>query len=184
MNFIEQLQQIPDWRKQKGKRHPLWLVLLLIVLGTMTGYWGYRPLADFTQTHRQTLIELLSLPEDVQLPSYSTFRRILHSFEFRKLGELFNQWASEVVAPEAGSWLAVDGKSIKSTVTNYPPSYQNFVSIVSVFSHMEGSVVQLQPMENLHISEINVVEQLVAHLAGKQVVFSLDALHCQKKLCN
>lgn len=47
LNLIESLKQIPDYRKGKGKRHALWLVLLLILLGTLCGYRGYRPLADF-----------------------------------------------------------------------------------------------------------------------------------------
>ena len=38
LNLIEQLQQIPDYRKGKGKRHSLWLVLMLMLLGTMCGY--------------------------------------------------------------------------------------------------------------------------------------------------
>jgi hypothetical protein len=43
MNFIEQLKQIPDHRKSKGKRHPLWLVMCLTLLGVLSGYHGYRP---------------------------------------------------------------------------------------------------------------------------------------------
>jgi hypothetical protein len=33
-------------------------------------------------------------------------------------------------------------------------------------------------------SEIKVVRQLIAALAGQPVVFTLDALHCQKKPSN
>ena len=68
MNLIEQLKQIEDYRDIRRRRHELWLVVLLILLGTITGYWGYRPLEDFTRVHRQTLIEMLELRPDTKFP--------------------------------------------------------------------------------------------------------------------
>ncbi len=41
-NLIEQLRQMEDYRTLDGRRHPLWLVLLLALVGTMNGYVGYR----------------------------------------------------------------------------------------------------------------------------------------------
>ncbi|BAY36247.1 transposase [Nostoc sp. NIES-2111] len=182
MNLIEQLQQIPDYRNIKGMRHELWLVLLLILLGAMTGYWGYRPLEDFTVVHRQKLIELLCLEPTVKFPSYSTFRRILKNIDFQPLTEIFNSWAQVFVSPEPGERLAVDGKGIRCTLTDYSKSYQNFISIVSVYSHKRGIVLRMQPMSNKQESEIAIVEQLIQEFPQQQVVFTLDALHCQKKL--
>jgi hypothetical protein len=37
LSLIEKLKQVKDFRKDKGKRHPL----LVIILGTMLGYSGY-----------------------------------------------------------------------------------------------------------------------------------------------
>lgn len=54
LNLVERLTQIPDYRKGKGKRHTLWLVLMLVLLGTLCGYRGYRPLADFSRQHGGT----------------------------------------------------------------------------------------------------------------------------------
>jgi hypothetical protein len=40
LSLIEKLKQVKDFRKDKGKRHPLWIVLVVIILGTMLGYSG------------------------------------------------------------------------------------------------------------------------------------------------
>jgi hypothetical protein len=46
--------------------------------------------------------------------------------------------------------MAIDGKSIKSTLVGGNSSYQNFVSLVSVYSHERGWVVRHKVMENHH----------------------------------
>jgi len=67
-NLIEQLRQVvgeasrrEDFRTTDGRRHPLWLVLLFVIMGTMSGYVGYRALGDFVQRHRRTLIETFGI---------------------------------------------------------------------------------------------------------------------------
>ena len=77
--------------------------------------------------------------------------------------------------------MAIDGKSIKSTLVGGNSSYQNFVSMVSVYSHDRGWVVRHKVMENHHKSEREAVEELIQELSGRQIVITVDALHCQKK---
>ena len=55
-SLIAYLKQIPDHRDPHGLRHPLWLVLLIIIMGMMSGYWGYRQLGRFVERHRRELI--------------------------------------------------------------------------------------------------------------------------------
>ena len=181
MNLIEAIRAVPDHRKPRGIRHPLWLILTIILLGSCTGYWGYKPLVEFTENHRETLIKLFALPSDIRFPSDSTFRNIIHSLDFEVIAVLFNRWAQQKLPLARGELMAIDGKSIKSTSVGGNSSYQNFVSMVSVYSHEHGWVVRHKVMENHHGSEIEVVEELVRELSGCQIVITADALHCQKK---
>ena len=181
MNLIEAIKAVPDHRHPRGIRHPLWLILTIILLGSCTGYWGYKPLAEFTKNHRSTLIKLFNLPPDIRFPCDSTFRNIILSLDFEVIAVLFNIWAGENLAIAPGELMAIDGKSIKSTSVGGNSSYQNFVSLVSAYSHDRGWVVRHKVMENQERSEIEVVEELVQQLAGSQVVITADALHTQKK---
>lgn len=182
MNLIEAIKEVPDHRSARGIRHELWLILTVILLGSCTGYWGYKPLADFTKNHRERLIKIFSLPEDVKFPSESTFRNILLELDFNILADLFNVWAKQTLEIVPGELMAIDGKSIKSTLVGGNSEYQNFVNMVSVYSHRAGWVVRHQVMENKQQSEIQALEQLVQELNGCQVIITADALHCQKKL--
>ena len=180
MKFIEQLKQIPDHRQSQGKRHPLWLVICLTLVGVLCGYHGYRPLADFCEKHWETLQTMLELPPQSRIPSYSTFRRVIQGVEIEPIVKLYNDWCQNSQTASSGQWLAIDGKSIKCTVTNQTDSEQNFTSTVSAFTHETGEVIALAVSENKQISEIAVVKQVITTLKGQPACYTMDALHCQK----
>lgn len=179
-SLIDYLKQIPDFRQSSGCRHPLWLVLLIVIMGIISGDWGYRGLGRFVERHRRELIKLLSIPQ-ARLPSYSTIRRVLVGLDYEELEKTFNQWASQYGQMPSHQWLSIDGKGLKNTVTDYAVSEQNFINVVSVFSHQRGIVLGVKVMENKKTSEITTVRELLEILDLKGVVFTLDALHCQKK---
>jgi len=142
-SLIEELKKVKDFRTKQGQRHPLWFVLLLVIMGTMSGAVGYRGLGDFVKRHQQSLIETLEIPKD-RVPSYSTIRRVMMRVNFEDLTKIFNFWANQYVELSKFEWLATDGKSIKATVLDYSSAYQTFISVVSIFSNKQGLVVGLQ----------------------------------------
>lgn len=177
MSLIEHLQKVRDFRTKP--RYPLWVVLVLVTMGTMSGCNGYRPLADFVSRHQSVLLELLGLPNQ-RLPSLSTIRRVMVRVDFVSLTQAFNAWAQETFTPMPNEQIAIDGKSIKASLSDYDSAYQDFVSVVSAFSVAQGVVVGLKSMRNHQISEIKTVEMLLDKLQLKGVCFSFDALHTQK----
>ena len=74
----------------------------------------------------------------------------------------------------------IDGKSIKGTVTEPGTAYQNFVNMVSVYSSQLGVVLAAQQFKSQHNSELKVVQTMLEALQLEGVVFTMDALHCQK----
>lgn len=60
-SLIDYLKEIPDERDPHGKRYPLWLIWLIMIMGIMSGYWGYRELGRFVERHRRELISMLQI---------------------------------------------------------------------------------------------------------------------------
>jgi len=180
MTLIETLQQIEDYRAKCGRRYPLWLMVLLAILGTMSECYGYQALEEFGVRHYPAF-ECFGLSV-TRLPSDSTFRRLFNQLDFEQVAHAFNAWAGTQMPVSDGDWLAIDGKSIKGTLSHYHQSDQNFVNIVSVYSHQQGVVLAVQQFENKETSELKVVQMLLETLKVTAVVFTMDALHAQKKL--
>ncbi len=178
-NLITSLQEIRDFRASQGRRYPLWLILLLVVMGTISGCRSYYALEDFGTRHYQAVSEKLGL-EVTRLPSDTTFRRILQKLDFQVLAQQFEQWVNSTITLEPSEWVAVDGKSIKGTVTAPGTAYQNFISLVSLYSSQQGIVFASQQFESNQTNELKVVQTMLETLHLEGVVFSMDALHCQK----
>jgi len=177
MSLIQSLQKVRDYRTQPD--YPLWVILVLGVMGTMSGCTGYRALADFVRRHQTLLLEIMQLPYS-RLPSLSTLRRIRVRVDFNAFTEGFNLWAQD--HGQAGTRpVSIEGKGIKASLRDYDQSYPDFVSVVSAFSVEQGVVVGLESMRNADCSEIRTVEVLLEKLQLTGICFTLDALHAQKK---
>jgi hypothetical protein len=177
MSLIDHLKQIRDFRTRA--HYPLWVVLVLILMGTMSGCLGYRALEDFVERHQAALLVVLELPHK-RLPSYSTLRRVMVRVDFTALTQAFNAWATETFPVQPGASIPIDGKSIKASVVEYDSAYQDFASVVSAFCTQSGVVIGLQSMQHRSASEINTVQTLLKVLKVQEVCFSMDALHTQK----
>lgn len=181
LNLITFLKKVNDPRHNSGKRHPLWVILLLVILGMMFGHLGYRDIAAFAKAHQKLIVKFFKVP-GARMPSYSTIRRVMMLVDTSNFIEVFNQWGRSLTPVNSGNdWVSIDGKCLKSTCVNHDKNSQNYVSMVSLFSQTSGLVVGLQKIENKKTSEIKCVQELVKTETTSGRVFTLDALHCQKQ---
>ena len=73
LDLISYLTAIPDQRMRRGVRFPAWYLLLVAVLGILSGGQSLRDLERFAARHHSVLNEALGL-ELRRPPSDSSFR--------------------------------------------------------------------------------------------------------------
>jgi hypothetical protein len=78
-------------------------------------------------------------------------------------------------------YIAIDGKTLKGTVTNYHEENQNTLNVVSAFSCEENLIIDSRSFEGKKTSEITVVKELIRQIPLINKVFTLDAAHCNKQ---
>ncbi len=57
-SIIEQLKLVKNFRKNRGKRHELWVVLTIIILALLTGNVTYKQIDNFRKSEENKLIKL------------------------------------------------------------------------------------------------------------------------------
>ena len=182
-NLLSFLSKVPDPRRKAGSRHPLPSLLAMIIIGNLSGYYGYRELARFMERHAWEFVRLFGFTHGV--PGHVTIREVLGKLDFEAFKQQFQAWLAQAqqgqgVHTKQGAY-SLDGKSLKSTLSNYSQSYQDFVAMVQVFSHQSGQVVGLQAFHNGKQGEAQVVREVIQKLDLKGAMLTLDALHSQKK---
>lgn len=180
-NLLEYLVQVKDPRRLQGQRHELRLILLLTLMSVMSGYIGYRAIGDFMKRNKKDLLLTLK-PRKGKLPSFDVIREVLIGIDFNEFSKQFHNWAKQYVTISNKEWVSIDGKAMGGTVTSSNSIDQNFISLVSLYCSRKKLVLGNAQVTSGKESEIPVVQQLIAALELQGVVFTLDALHCQKKL--
>lgn len=179
-NLYEMLLQLKDHRRAQGRMHELRFTLILAIMSTMSGSHSLRAIGDFIEKNREELIKTFK-PKNDRLPSYLTVNRVLQNVDFDKFTQIFHDWAINFVQIEDSEWVSIDGKAICGTVSNPRNKKQKFVNLVSVFLSKRKQVIHAGKINAGKESEIPKVKELIKMLDLENVIFTIDALHCQKK---
>lgn len=179
-DIIALLKTIKDYRRKQGQRHPIEVILIIIIMAIMAGSKGERAIARFAQNNKKDLIKALGI-ERKEIPTRCIIQRTIQNIDFSELQNTFYQWSLKIVKIKEKDIVSIDGKAIRGTVKDSRTSFQNFTSLVSVFASKRRQVLTAGKIETKKENEIPKVQELIAMLDLKDVTFTLDALHCQEK---
>lgn len=179
-NLIEFFEQIEDPRRLQGQRHPLVSLLSIIIMAIISGEQGLRGFARFAKHNTTELVACFDLKHGT--PSFGTFRSLLLDLDCNKLAKAFQTWMDKHLPNQTDKWIALDGKSLGSTLTNPNTPLQNFVMVVSAFAHQSGLVLAMESFDNGKSGEGQAARHLIESLGLQGAIFTMDAGHAQKKL--
>lgn len=177
-SLIKYLKKVKDFRACQGRRHPLWLVLLIVILSQISGHEGYREMEYWVKINYFRLQEKFKLPSP-NPPSYSTIRRVIKGVKWEELSQILPEWVKENYPQYNGiEGVSIDGKSLRSTVKKPGNAQQNMGMMVSLFSQETGLVLVTEKFESKKGSELAVAQEVIGKCGLKGKIITADALHC------
>lgn len=176
-SLYEFLLEVKDARRKQGQRTPIAAFLEMIVLAEMSGNYSIRSISRFIERNDLYFRERYNLKYGT--PGYTNLRKFLSKLDYKAVNEALKVWSLQFM--ENTDWVSIDGKAIKSTVTNKHDSEQNYLNMVSFFCNKKGIVLDTKTVENKKEHEGLAAREMISAFELEGITFTLDALHCQKK---
>jgi hypothetical protein len=178
------LSEVPDPRRAEGKRYPLAPLLLFTVLALLSGATSYRRIICFLEQRREVLNELFGLSLR-RAPSVNTLRTVLQNLDGDALERAFRQHAASLLVRPAGRMptIALDGKTLKGSFDHLFDHLNDRKAAQALSAFASEAAILLAHSEiDEKSNEIPAAQQMIAELGLNGVLFTADALHCQKNL--
>jgi len=176
-NLRKELATLKDKRRGQAQQHKIDVVLMITIMATMSGYQGYRAIGDFAQRYKKHIIKYLELPKE-RVPAYATVRRVVQEVDHKKFGDIFTKWMKHYMKKSNSQWIAVDGKAIKGT--KQKEEDKKLAHLVSFFASDSKEILIARKTASKS-NEIPLVQTMMQEFPLKDMIITLDALHCQTK---
>jgi hypothetical protein len=171
--FVDLLKnELPEHRDNRGKRHPLAIVIAAFVLATLVGRQKLSSIHRFMRNRADWLHELTQTPK-VKPISRAHLPRLLDGLNWSVLNNLIERcFGVRIQSQEPTKWVAIDGKTLRGTLD--AGEKQNLILAVV---HDTREVVAQARQCGDKSSEIPVVRALLKDSGLEKQKVSLDAHH-------
>ena len=185
LDLISFLQAIPDARMRRGIRIPAWYLLLVAVLGILSGCQSLRDLERFACRHHGALTELLGL-ELRRPPSDSAFRYFFLQVDVAAMCAAIRDWTIAQIPGGAAELdqLICNGKTLRGSIQTTPGGGSAFIAQVTMYSTTLGVAISQACYATGDNHERAVLRQFLGELDLEGVLIQADALHTQRPFFN
>lgn len=105
--------ELADPRGSLGFLHPFVSIVMIGLLATLGGAWGWDDIETYGVSHQRWLSSFLSLPFGI--PTADTYRRVFERIPPPAFERSFNHWLSSLVTDLGVQVIPIDGKQLKGS---------------------------------------------------------------------
>jgi len=166
---------------RRGVRFPQWFLLLVAVLGILSGCQSLRDLERFAIRHHAALIQALGL-ELRRPPTDSTFRYLFLQVDVAEICRQMKAWMLAQIPDGAGGLdqLVCDGKTLRGSIESTAGGGSAFIAQVTLYSKALKSAIAQATYDTRENHEHMVLRELLSSMDLEGIVIQADALHTQK----
>jgi hypothetical protein len=177
-DLISFLKAIPDGRYRRGVRYPQWFLLLVAVLGILSGCRSSRDLEAFARRHREQLNEALGL-DFKRWPSDAIFLYLFNKAHLQEFGDVLQAWmVSQIPGGVDGvDQLVCDGKTLRGSAVETEDGSHRFIAQVTVYARALDVALAQTTYDTGESSERAALKELLSTLELEGVLIQADALH-------
>jgi hypothetical protein len=179
--LLEYLSQINDKRRGQGKKYRLEYIILFCILAILCNADGFPAIAKFIEVHLERLESIFGFFW-VRSPDESTIRKILQDVDPKELEYAFRKYTQAIANPDKKTdlrCLAIDGKTLRGSFDKLKD--QKSLHMLNVFA-TESNLIIANFETDKKSNEIPAVQELIREIGLDGCIFTMDAMHCQKKL--
>lgn len=177
-NLLAALADVPDPRRAQGKRYPLPHLLLFTVLALLSGAQSYRGIITFLD-QRRVLLNRYFRVDLKRAPVVNTLRTVLLSLDTEDLEQAFRRHAKALLPAGEKPLIALDGKTLRGSFDHI--SDRKAAQTLTAFASASAIVLAHTEIDDKS-NEIPAAQQMIRELGLSGVMFTADAMHCQKNV--
>jgi predicted transposase YbfD/YdcC len=177
--LIEVFAAIPDFRKPRGKRHPLAAIFALACCAMLCGARSYSAIAEWGRNYGTRIAQALGFTQTT--PCAATLHTIFRHVNREEFEAHLGTWADSVVgslpaAPETPEVaMALDGKTLRGSKKQGAPG----THLLSALAPHVGVTLAQHAVDD-KTNAITAVETILQHLVLEGRVVTMDALLTQR----
>ena len=179
--LLSALAEIPDPRRPQGRRYPLAHLLLFSVLAVLAGATSYRGIITFLSVHRDRLNRTFGTRLR-RAPAVNTLRNLFLALAPEELEAAFRRHARHLGgarSDKARRAVALDGKTLRRSFDRLHD--RAAAHVLGAFAADAALILGHQEVPDVP-AEVQGARALIRDLGLTGVIFTVDALHCQKNL--